>query len=330
VENIYVNAFDFLDKAIEELWNEKNKEEIRLKYSTINFYEGLELLYKSRLFKEHMSLIIKNVDTLKSGDIENGNFTSIGMKEVFGRLETVLNIKENIALTEAMDDLKKARNRYVHFHCKDSKGKIISIQLKAWDRMFETKTKFLSHLNKDSIYKLIRLNKKMKEHKDYIEGKFEMIKRKIMKISDSEIVLTCPKCEKEAVVNQSGSLCCMVCDNLLIEYSDMIYSVKEWMSKNGVKDEMFTMRPGYCFKCDNYSIINTTDTRYEKNGKKYYCINCKEAYDNSQCAFCVDCETAIFGMDNQKSGKVKNCLLCGWHADSDLRNILNKGMEMFE
>jgi len=45
-----VNAIDFIDKAIREFQCRN------IKYSTINFFSGIELFLKARLFADHWSL----------------------------------------------------------------------------------------------------------------------------------------------------------------------------------------------------------------------------------------------------------------------------------
>lgn len=107
-DDVVRNAFDFLDRSIDEL-------EKRPKHSVINFYSAIELFVKARLLKEHWSLIVAKPECADMVKFQRGDFQSVGLKDANDRLVKVAADGLYEDELRCFDGLRQERNQMVHF-----------------------------------------------------------------------------------------------------------------------------------------------------------------------------------------------------------------------
>lgn len=198
-DSIVLNAIDFLKTSLDEL-------ETRPKYSIINFYSAVELLFKARLFKEHWSLIIAKPENANLTSFEKGNFKSVSLAEANDRLKNIS--KDGVSDTDLkhFDSLREHRNKLVHFFneiyaqgTKETIEEVISEQCKAWYYLHYLLTVKWEVVFKDFKKEIESINRKMLSNRKYLKAKFDAIKSKLDNIKAKGIrIQNCFACGFES------------------------------------------------------------------------------------------------------------------------------------
>lgn len=88
--------------------------------AAVQIYTAIELILKARLCEEHWSLVVsKNPDKDK---FDSGDFISVTFEEACKRLEMIVKDPVPPKAKNAFDDLRKIRNKIVHFYTDDMRG----------------------------------------------------------------------------------------------------------------------------------------------------------------------------------------------------------------
>jgi hypothetical protein len=106
--NLLDNAFDYVESAIKY---SKCKDPRSLKYAVLHLDASIELFLKSRLVKEHWSLIFEDPDKASLQALESGDFVSVDLKSALNRLERIADIRINKSLSNNIVSLRNYRNR---------------------------------------------------------------------------------------------------------------------------------------------------------------------------------------------------------------------------
>src|SRR5437867_1497094 len=102
------NAIDFLERAIAEI-------EERPKYSIINFFSAVELIFKARLMTEHWSLVIAKPENANLRKFKEGDFQSVNLDQTVARLKNISGENFTDHELRTFETLRKHRNKLVHF-----------------------------------------------------------------------------------------------------------------------------------------------------------------------------------------------------------------------
>lgn len=133
-DDVTRNAFDFLERSIDEL-------EQYPKHSVINFYSAIELFLKARLLKEHWTLIVAKPEQADKAKFQLGDFQSVGLNEANERLTKVAADGLLGEELKCFDGLRKERNKMVHFahvaqgddeHARKEMERIVSDHAMGW------------------------------------------------------------------------------------------------------------------------------------------------------------------------------------------------------
>ena len=111
------NGVDYLRSAVSLLQNlEDSEDEHRdLKYVVLHLQAATEVLLKVRIIREHWSLVFKEPGKATQEAYKSGEFTSIGLEEILGRLKGILGINLPSAAQEIIKRLARIRNKPQHF-----------------------------------------------------------------------------------------------------------------------------------------------------------------------------------------------------------------------
>ena len=171
------NALDFLETAFDEF-------DKKPKYSVVHFCTAIELILKSRLMHEHWSLIVDGKPNINK--FKEGNFKSLGFKELIARIESVLGEKIPDDAKKCFDEISNHRNKMVHFfHEADNTNasqkvieEIAIEQSTGWFFLRRLLEKW-SEVFSDYQDKILSLNWQMKRHKIYLQTVFDKIQPEI-------------------------------------------------------------------------------------------------------------------------------------------------------
>lgn len=255
-ENLVLNAIDYLKISIEEL-------ETRPKHSLVNFITAVELFLKARLYKEHWTLLIENVDSEKVNinNLKQGELPTINFKQAIDRLDRLLDIRLSKKAKECLRNLRNHRNKVIHFYHKTYSGKsqklvsqVLIEQCEAWYYLYNWLLEDWRDIFSDYRRKIVSLHLKIKEHKKFFKGKYNALVEKLkLKEKSGATIVTCKICDCKAMV--------------LSEYADMWYI-------------------GQCWVCDyeqNFVEITCPNEKCQKNisldGAYFTCDSCKTEID---------------------------------------------------
>lgn len=108
MKNLSENAFDFLEKSVDEI-------KIHPKYSVIHFATAVELLLKARLMREHWTLVVERASDVTLEDFLSGKCKTVTQADAVKRLNGACS--ENIPKDAIAQFAKIAahRNQMIHF-----------------------------------------------------------------------------------------------------------------------------------------------------------------------------------------------------------------------
>lgn len=312
-DRVIQNALDFAVQASKDLWDETLNEEQQLKYSTVHLYEGIELLLKARLMKEHWSLILTNPDKYKANSFEGGDFKSVAYEKARSRLEAYCGVILDDPAHHAFDALRKLRNKYVHFVCNESKTSVVAAQLKAWHYALRLLEEGFLDLLSEHKSILAAAKNEMLRSEEFIEARFDEIQQELEKANeDGRLVITCPTCEKSALVIEDGGPDCKVCKaeevapyGIADDYAVM--NIRRW-KKDGYE-------VAWCETCGEQACVPVEEMLSEKA----YTIISRDIGEDYEPYICFACG------DVAKDYFLKNCGYCGASYFDSIREEENGG-----
>ena len=284
-ERLVDNAIDFLQHSVEEI-------ETDPKYSIIHFYSAVELFLKARLQSEHWTLIISKNQDPDRKKFKEGDFKSVTLEEAKDRLNKVLGSDLESHVYKAFDDVRKHRNKLVHFYHRDQDREahnrvqtdIIRQQLKAWyhlNQLLSCKWKDLFETWHD---KLVNIGAKLRKHSSFLSVVFE---QQMPTIKSQEIVgyvfLECPSCSYKAEKHESKQ-------NHLYEAECLVCGFTETCLNINCKD----CSSNILFRSEGYAS----------------CSECGKKYDPESLAELLHCR----GRDSDFREEICNCDCGGYHT----------------
>ena len=294
-DKVIDNALDFLYSAANNLWDENLSGNQQLKFSSIHLYEGIELLLKARLLQEHWSLIIRDFDKYKKGSFTNGDFISTTFEQSCKRLESFCGFNLERAAYNAFNNLRKLRNKYVHFSCTEPRHAILPIQLAAWQHILKLlKDGFLGQLSDIQNEVLDDVQTSMLRSEEFLNAKFKEVEPAIKAAEDNGLLIaSCPNCGVRGMLIGDGSPKCLVCESLPdspTEVADIYASVNNsfWKhSRHGPDDEV-----GWCPYCGEQAIVPVGDDIAEVANSQLSNIE-REPGEDWEISMCLACGQSV-------------------------------------
>lgn len=276
-DSIVDNAVEFISRA------SKNLKEGDLKYAVLNFYSGAELLIKSRLVKEHWSLMLKSPEKASLDKLKTGDIQTVGLVDGVKRIQELTGISISKSALHSFQELRNHRNRLAHFHhpeiAKIPEGSISKPGLRflykdkskniefvkelpeaithifvAWYHLHALLTNnWKSHYGTAS-HKLRLIDYSMKSLTPYLKQKFDSIKLDLdsLKESGSEIVI-CSNCNFDAAIEDPSTFGtplrvfkCKLCD-----MTDSWFEIK---CQESDCDGIHAVYSGSCEECDTCKV----------------------------------------------------------------------------
>ncbi len=312
------NAVDFLKNSISEI-------EKKPKYSVINFCSGVEIFLKSRLLKEHWSLIVTDKD-VKLQSFLQGNSNTVGTKEALNLLKNVIETNIPRDAEKSFMDLIEYRNRLIHFFHKNDNLTtidIVSKQCRAWYHLHnllsnEWKNEFSSYQ-----IQLQQLNELMLTNERFLKEKFELVGKNIQdKKAQGITFIKCEFChfdaaQKHEIGNIRFKTDCLVCNStadfvqldcakcgyttnfLLDDGFSVCENCKEPFSASELLATTFTLENlDDADLTIDYLVSAIGDTPpYSDDSDRYYCLSCQYLEEPSVVYIdeewqCVNCQTS--------------------------------------
>lgn len=177
------NMFQNLSKSIECIDTDG-------KTSIIYYFSALELMFKARLLKEHWSFILQDIDDKKANinNFKNGDFLTVSFDVAASRIRNLFQDLDK-DYEKHFEELKKIRNRLIHFDCFDDKNKDLSIESisKTWYYLYKLLNVKWKEVFIDYQDKIEEINKKLEQYSDHFwnSKKIALIKENKNKYTNS-------------------------------------------------------------------------------------------------------------------------------------------------
>ena len=190
------NAIDFLQHSVKEVKTDP-------KYSLIHFYSAVELFLKSRLLKEHWTLVVARQKDLDRENFEKGDFVSVSLADAQTRLQRVLGSGLEQEVYKAFDEVRTHRNKLVHFfhneQGSDEFEKIVKQELRAWYYLNNLLTRKWKTLFTNWNSAIATLGEELRTIRQYLSVIYDETKPKIEEFRRAGyLILDCPSCGYEA------------------------------------------------------------------------------------------------------------------------------------
>jgi hypothetical protein len=223
VEELIDNSLDYLLKAAGYA---KDGSDSNLKYSIIFLGMAIEIVLKARLLKEHWSLIFANVDKASNAALSSGDFKSADFETVVTRLEQISSVKlSNRALAD-LDNLRKLRNRAVHFTLAINADQVSSLLAKGHNFFLEFgRANLPGHIDPNSQV-MAQVTENLREFDHFVKLRLKAIKPRL---KEATRLLECDRCSQPALSIGEGEPVCLFCG-----YKTTCEELAEDLSDGGV------------------------------------------------------------------------------------------------
>lgn len=303
------NALDFIARGAKDFWDDRLSEEQQVKYSTIHLYEGVELLLKARLMREHWSLIVDDLDRSSKEDVEKGDFVSVNYDAARKRLNAVCGVQLDDRAKQAFNQLRQFRNRYVHFTCSDPRPSVMGAQLQAWHHALKLlESGFLGHLAPSHLTQIEAVKREMMRSEDFLNTRFQQAQNEIKEAREAgQLVARCPTCGKKSLLTGAGGAACPVC-GISEEYA--VAAAERYESDKvpwwDIKDGATPREAGWCEECGLHSVVEAgkdlskqvldrlEPVKPRRGEKVYVCFSCGEPALERARMDCASCGALFF------------------------------------
>ena len=248
----------------------------------------MELILKYCLAKEHWSLIFKNINEANRQTLEQGKFKSVDFSETVDRLEKIVGIKLDRDDLNIFNELRKRRNRFVHFDIDESSDALKATSIKVLNSILDFINNHVdgNELTENEKEMIQNIKFDLIELKDFVNTRMRMLAEEIVKYNERTIVVLCPVCSQECLVvneDQNGKAKCLFCgyigegEELAKKYIDSVMGINEYVTvKDGGEFPLYR-----CEECLDITLVRTDDS--------WICFSCGNKWELEDIVFCEGC-----------------------------------------
>lgn len=322
------SAFEFLNKALDEF-------EESPKFSTVNFAVAVELFLKSRLMREHWSLLIEKTDSADRNQFFQGSSKTINPDTAVQRLAKIAGDPVPEDARKAFQAIAKHRNRMVHFVHGGFKREtqkdqaeleqVVAEQCHAWRQLQVLLEKNWASFFEDFKTDIASIEQKMQRHREYLKAKFDSKSKEIEEHQKSYgSVRFCRSCGFDSVLvslidGAISSASCVVC-----WFSGSVVSLEcaTYKCHQKIEFDSFEGPPEHCLSCSAPiaawvpEALNTGEAITKDNYFDHVDMSCAfcggyhsvvEHFDGFTCTKCFEYSTTME--------------ICGWCNEGQLGGV---------
>ena len=198
------NALDFLLSAAEAVRRDEGPRS--LKEAVLHLANGIELLIKARLAREHWSLIFSSIDHARFDKLAEADFVSVDFPKALARLEQIAGVPIAKSVISHVDNLRKLRNRLTHFTATLDSAQTKSLVAKSMN-FCVVFCEQQDMLTSDTESKLGEIHKNLTKLQEFVDDRM----RSILEGSEHVRLWECPECWQEALFIDTGETDCKFC-----------------------------------------------------------------------------------------------------------------------
>jgi len=276
------NALDLLLSAAEAVRRDEGPRS--LKEAVLHLGNGVELLVKARLAREHWSLIFADVDRANHDKLTAGDLISVDFPRGLERLAQIVGVTIDPSSKEHLNSLRQLRNRLTHFTATLDTPQTQSLVAKgmAFCVTFCEQQDMVTPGSED---KLGEIHKNLTDLQEFVEDRM----KDVLADWGSALIWECPECWQSALVIDGGEVECKFCRHL----ADPIRLAAE-------NTEGHVADCPECFEEQTFAFV-----LYNNDAGEWMCFSCgerSEHYDH-----CMRCDLMNYFPDDDD---VKICESC--------------------
>ncbi len=280
--NLLENAHDFLLSAAEAVHRDEGPRS--LKEAVLHLANGVELLVKARIAREHWSLIFSNIDQASYDKLSKADFTSVDFPKALSRLEQIVGVPIDKSIRSRVEDLRQLRNRLTHFTATLDSAQTKSLVAKSMTFCVEF-CEQQDMVTTDAENKLGEIHKNLTELQEFVDDRM----KSILEGQKYALIWECPECWQRALVIDVDETNCKFCKHKI----DPLELAAD-NSERDVED---------CPECGEESTF--AFVLYNNDAGEWVCFSCGERGENYQ--HCIRCDRMEYFSDKNDVEICESC-----------------------
>ena len=282
------NALDFVRSALESAEKGTDKD---LKYAILHLADGVELILKERLKKEHWSLLFADINKANEKALKLGDFKSVDFNDCVTRLGTIASI-DLTAYDNLLRSLRGTRNRLQHFEFTGTKDEVVAILVQTWVLILDFLHDYLPDVVKDQAEQIDEIKKLMIRNKNFLRKRWTGIQSELDRFKkDSDAVLDCPRCLQSSLLipgidEAPNCLFCRYSASPDEAVDDWIY---EFLGYTDPKDALMDPAKYICWMCGHNTLVHIEDSDMTPPSPAWVCFNCGNTAEWDEVGRCDTC-----------------------------------------
>ncbi|MCB9072497.1 MAG: hypothetical protein H6623_02660 [Bdellovibrionaceae bacterium] len=274
----------------------------KIKYSILHLYAGLALAFKERVHVEHWALVFSKPDKISRVKYEEGDFESISLDKTIDLLKEICEINFSKEHREAIDALRKLRNKIEHFSFTVSREQIKPL----FARVLNVFVNFIDeHLieyidtEEESTFEDIKGS--AIEFREYVEERIKHAQEQ--SLSHKKDLFHCPECRELALIRYDDDYKCFACELKGVDATSVAVTHLEECLETYYDPNCDW--PLYdCPECTGNQVL----VPRAKNYLEFICVSCGEIISREHMHFCNSCGEVFYSAIGEKgSGCCSNC-----------------------
>ena len=199
------NALDFLLSAAESVCRDEGPRS--LKECAMHLANGVELLVKARLVREHWSLIFANINQATTEELARAEFTSVDFPTAVKRMEQIARVTIDKTVLSHIDALRKLRNQITHFTANLDPTQTKSLVAKTMTFCIEF-CEQQDMVAPDLMGKIGEIRVNLTELQEFVAARMKRISEEW----GGALIWECSECWQDALVIDGGEVECKYCN----------------------------------------------------------------------------------------------------------------------
>ena len=282
-QNLLDNALDFLLSAAEAVRRDEGPRS--LKEAVLHVGNGVELLLKARLAREHWSLIFSNIDQANYDKLLKGvEFRSVDFPQAVARLEQIVGVPINESVIPRLHSLRKLRNQLTHFTALLDSAQTKSLLAKSMNFCVEF-CEQQDMESSDATGKIGEIQVNLTKFQEFVDDRMKSISEEWK----DALIWECPECWQEALVIDGGEVDCKFCKRKPDPQELASRHSEGW--------------PEDCPHCDAESSF--AFILYTNEDGKWICFSCGQGGENYDS--CERCDRLTYSPDHDDIAICGSC-----------------------
>lgn len=281
------NALDFILSALEHAQADEDRS---LKYAILHLSDGVELVLKEKLRREHWSLLFADVKRASESALAAGEFRSVDFDECIGRLESISGLDMTFHAS-LLSLLRRHRNKLQHFEYDGSKDEVISILTKTWGFVLDFLHDHLPDVVGEQTTTIEKIRGLMIENEEFVRERRTSVQRAVDDFRTlSSAILECPRClEPSLLIPGDHNPNCLFCRYNAPPEQAVEDWCLEFLGMQSPKERYTNPDRFTCPQCGLETLIQQEFRNMNPPDPGWVCFNCGQAWDYNRIEFCDWC-----------------------------------------